>query len=141
MLTRITTCPELLYNHSCLCPALMSSVNTLLLLPQASGSLRVFPVSLLQHLHLAIRASTPHQIKIQLTVMSDASTAKLHKNLFVPPRQLHHSGEEERPISHLTAPKQGPLGDASSCRVPGRGGWVELQSHSDVKCLSSTLRH
>jgi len=43
----------------------MSSVTALLLLPlkqaEASGSSRV---SLLQHLHLVIRASSPHLIKI-----------------------------------------------------------------------------
>lgn len=120
LLTHITTCPELFFNHSYLCPAVMSSVTALLLLPWASGSLRLSPVSLLQHLHLAINLGFISMTnQIQLTVMSDVSTVKLHKNLFVRPRQLHQSGEEERPISHLTAQNQGPLGDACTSRCWG----------------------
>lgn len=134
LLTYITICPELFFNHSYLCPALMSSVTTLLLLPWASGSLRMSSVSLLQHLHLAIRASSPHLIKIQLTLMPNASTAKSHKNLSVSPRQLHQSGEEQRPISHLIAPKQEPLGDAFTSRCWGaEEGWLG-QAAESLRC-------
>ena len=138
MLARISPCPELLLNHNYLCPSLMSSVTALLPLPleqaAASGSLRV---SLLQHLHFVIRASSPHLIKIY-------SLQPARKSLFVPPGQLHHTGGAEGAISHLIAPKQGPLGGCSYFKALMCQGGVarsQLRSHSGAKCLSNTLRH
>lgn len=67
----LATSPELLLNHDYLHPSLMPAVTASPLLPpeqaEASGSLRV---SLLQHLHLAIRASPPSSHQNILAVAS-----------------------------------------------------------------------
>lgn len=85
----------------------MASVTALLPLEQAeaSGSLRV---SLPQHLHLVIKAPSPHLIKIHS--LEPARKMSFVPMSFVPLEQLHHTGGTEETISHLFALKQRSFG-------------------------------